>query len=103
MDATGTILTGRTDEEKGAYLSAIASIASADSVASLAEIEHLTTLCEAAGLSQAQQQMVLNSAKETTEQHLVNSLDILKASDLKYSLLTDLYAFAKSDSSYSEG
>ncbi|MEO5683643.1 MAG: TerB family tellurite resistance protein [Chitinophagaceae bacterium] len=102
METAVKILTGINDEEKGAYLAAIASIATADTQASAVEIEHLTHLCEAADLSASQQALVLQAAASTSEQNLVKSLDILKGSELKYSLLTDLFAFAKSDGNYSE-
>lgn len=102
METTVKILSGISDVEKGAYLSAIASIATADSQASEVEIEHLTHLCEAADLSPEQQQIVLNSATHTNDEDLVRSLDILKNSELKYSLVTDLFTFAKSDGDYSE-
>ncbi len=102
METDVKILTGISDEEKGAYLSAIASIATADSQASQLEIDHLTHLCEAADLSQTQLQLVLTAAKDPNNTNLKSSLDLLKNSDLKYSLLTDLFAFAKSDGSYSE-
>ncbi len=102
METTVKILSGISDEEKGAYLSAIASLATADTKASDSEMEHLAHLCEAAELSGEQQQLVMQAASQTNDQDLVRSLDILKKSDLKYSLLTDLFAFSKSDGNYSE-
>lgn len=102
METSVKILTGISDVEKGAYLAAIASIATADTEASQTEIDHLTYLCEAADLSAEQQQLVLNAAMGTSENDLVRSLDILKTSELRFSLVTDLFAFAKSDGNYSE-
>ncbi|MEO5892056.1 MAG: TerB family tellurite resistance protein [Ferruginibacter sp.] len=102
METNVKILTGISDEEKGAYLSAIASIATADSRATQTEIDHLTHLCEAADLSAEQQQLVLNAAMDPGGEGLLPALDLLKGTDLKYSLLTDLLAFAKSDGNYSE-
>ncbi len=102
METSVKILTGISDEEKGAYLSAIASIATADSQVSQVEIDHLTHLCEAADLSATQQQLVLKSAKEPSGESLKDTLDIIKGSDLKYSLITDLIAFAKADGNFSE-
>ena len=96
------ILQGHSDQEKAAYLAAIASIATADKEASEEELQYLTQLCEAANLSQAEQQQVYAAAKETSGEELRHSLDILKNSELKYSLVTDLMAFAKSDNNYSE-
>lgn len=102
METSVKILTGISDEEKGAYLSAIASIATADAQVTQTEIDHLTHLCEAADLSATQQQLVLKAASEPSGESLVSTLDLLKGSDLKYSLLTDLFAFAKADGNYSE-
>jgi uncharacterized tellurite resistance protein B-like protein len=97
-----SILEGHSDAEKGAYISAIASIATADKVASPQEIEYINHLCEAANLSEAQRKNVLNAANELSGDDLKRSLDALKNSDLKYSLITDLMALAKSDNNYSE-
>jgi uncharacterized tellurite resistance protein B-like protein len=102
MENHETILEGHTDPEKGAYLGAIASIATADKEASPEELEYITELCESAQLSATQQQAVLRAATELSGDELTRCLDILKKSDLKYSLITDLMAFAKSDSNYSE-
>ena len=102
METEGKILSGNSDAEKGAYLAAIASIATADAEASEVEVEHLTALCEAAELSPEQTQKVLAAATSADEQQLLQNLDVLKSSDLKYSLVTDLFAFAKSDGNYSE-
>jgi uncharacterized tellurite resistance protein B-like protein len=102
METEGQILSGHSDAEKGAYLAAIASIATADTEASEVELDHLTALCEAAELSPEQTEKVLAAATSTEEQELLQNLDVLKTSDLKYSLVTDLFAFAKSDGNYSE-
>lgn len=102
METAVKILNGSTDQEKGAYLSAIASIATADMQASQTEIDHLIHLCQAADLSPAAQESVLRAADSTSEQELIASLDILKTSELRFSLLTDLFAFAKADGNYSE-
>ena len=54
MEETPKILEGHTDREKGAYLGAIASIATADREASPEELEHMAQLCDAADLSEVQ-------------------------------------------------
>ena len=97
-----SILQGSSDQEKAAYLAAIASIATADKQASPEEMEYLTQLCEAASLTEDQRQKVFSAAKETSGEELQHSLDTLKNSELKYSLVTDLIAFSKSDENYSE-
>ena len=102
MTTSETILEGYSDHEKGAYLGAIASIATADREASPEELEYIDHLCEAAQLSEKQQQAVQQAATELSGEELNRCLDILKGSELKYSLVTDLMAFAKSDNNYSE-
>src|SRR5262245_43106661 len=91
---TESILQGHSDQEKAAYLAAIASIATADKQASPEEMNYITKLCEAAGLPDEQKQRVLKAAKEISGEELKQSLDILNNSQLKYSLITDLMAFA---------
>ena len=102
MEETPKILEGHTDREKGAYLGAIASIATADREASPEELEHMAQLCDAADLSEVQKQSVIRAATELSGDELTRCLDILKDSELRYSLVTDLMAFAKSDNNYSE-
>jgi len=102
MTTSETILEGYSDHEKGAYLGAIASIATADREASPEELEYIDHLCEAAQLSEKQRGAVRQAATELTGEELNRCLDILKGSELKYSLVTDLMAFAKSDNNYSE-
>src|SRR4051812_31370402 len=102
MQNNGKILEGNSDLEKGAYLGAIASIATADRSASTEEIDYLSQLCDAAGLSDQQKSSVISAATELSGTELTRCLDILRDSDLKYSLVTDLIAFAKADSEYSE-
>jgi uncharacterized tellurite resistance protein B-like protein len=99
---TTTILAGYNDQEKGAYLGAIASIATADRQASEEELQYIAALCDAADISETQQEAVIRAANELSGEELKKCLDILKGSDLKYSLVTDLIAFAKSDNNYGE-
>ena len=91
------ILEGYSSQEKTAYIIAIASIATADQSASDQEMNYLTNLAEASGLSESEKNEVAYAAKETSGQSLKPALDILKSSELKYSLITDLIAFAESD------
>jgi len=97
-----TILEGYSDMEKGAYLGAIASIATADRSASEDEMKYIEALCESAELSEEQTEMIRRSATELTGEELNKCLDVLKNSDLRFSLITDLIAFAESDQDYSE-
>lgn len=99
---TTTVLEGYSDQEKGAYLGAVASIATADRQASAEELEYISALCDASDISESQKAAVMRAATELTGEELQKCLEILKSSDLKYSLVTDLIAFAKSDNTYSE-
>jgi tellurite resistance protein len=102
MEERETILEGYSDLEKGAYLGAIASIATADREASPEELQYIENLCDAAQLSPQQKQVVLEASTELKGEELNRCLDVLKKSELKYSLVADLMAFAKSDNNYSE-
>lgn len=96
-----TILAGAPDAEKGAYLAVIASLATADRQASEEEMEYLTALCESAELPEQQTQQVHAAASENSDIHLQRNLDLLKSSELRFSLVTDLITFAKADQNYS--
>ncbi|GAA4324236.1 TerB family tellurite resistance protein [Flaviaesturariibacter amylovorans] len=96
-----TILEGYTPMQKAAYLGAIASIATADRSASEEELEHLDALSEAAGLGEEQAAMIRRAATELGPEELQQCLDIIKGTDLRFSLVTDLIAFAESDQEYS--
>ncbi len=91
-----------TDVEKGAYISAIASIATADRSASEEELDFLEALADASDLSPEQRLNVRDAALETSPEILKSNLDTLKGSELRFSLLTDLVAFAESDNDYSD-
>jgi uncharacterized tellurite resistance protein B-like protein len=88
------------DQEKTAYIASIASIATADRQASEEEIEFLQVLTDSAGLSAADEQAVLQSARDTSNAHLQSHLSILKNSNLRFSLISDIISFAKADGHY---
>jgi uncharacterized tellurite resistance protein B-like protein len=92
-----TLLDGHTPAEKTAYITAIASIATADNSASDTEISYLMDLADHAGLTEQDKQVVAVAAKDTTDSALRQSLDTLKTSELRFSLVADLIAFAESD------
>ncbi|HMF71175.1 MAG TPA: TerB family tellurite resistance protein [Flavitalea sp.] len=96
------ILEGYSDAEKAAYLKAIASIATADQTASDQEITYLANLAEVAGLGEDEQQQIITAAKDTSGSSLKFSLDVLKSSELRFSLVADLIAFAESDNNLVE-
>ncbi len=102
MENSKSILQGSSEMEKGAYLGAIASIATADRQATQEEVEYLSALADAAGLSAEQKESVINAANEISDDDVLRCLDVLKSSDLRYSLVTDVIAFAKTDNNYSE-
>jgi tellurite resistance protein len=101
MEST-TVLEGYPDQEKGAYLGAMASIATADRQASDEELQYIAALCDAADISEPQKEAVIRAANELNGEELKKCLDILKNSDLKYSLVTDIIAFAKADNNYGQ-
>ncbi|MGZ8558743.1 MAG: tellurite resistance TerB family protein [Chitinophagaceae bacterium] len=102
MEQSDKLLKDFSDEEKGAYLGAIASIATADHSASEDEVEYIMQLADSAGISQQQKQAVANAATQLSGEELTRCLDILKTSDLRFSLITDLISFGQSDQNYSE-
>jgi tellurite resistance protein len=102
MDRKIKILEGFCDFEKGAYLGAIASIATADRSASEEELAYIEALCESANLSDQQSQLIAEAASSQMSDHdLERCLDVLKQSELRFSLVSDVIAFAQSDKNYS--
>ena len=102
MEQNEKLLKDYSDAEKGAYLGAIASIATADHTASEEELEYIMALADSADISESQQQAVARAATELSGEELTRCLDILKTSDLRFSLITDLMNFGQSDKDYSE-
>jgi uncharacterized tellurite resistance protein B-like protein len=102
MEQSENILAGYSDQEKGAYLGAIASIATVDRSATEEEVEHLRSLAQAADLSPAQEVAVVRAAQEISADELKRCLDILKTSNLKFSLVADIITFAKVDKNYTQ-
>ncbi|TGE05616.1 TerB family tellurite resistance protein [Hymenobacter fodinae] len=99
--ADNQLLQNYSDQEKAAYLSVIASLASADREASAAEVEFLQQLAHQAGLSGGATQQVIAAAKDSTNETIKQNLDTLRSSDLRFSLVTDLISFARADGAYS--
>jgi uncharacterized tellurite resistance protein B-like protein len=94
------LLQNYSEQEKTAYLSAIASLATADRQASGAETQFLQALAQQAGLSGGATQQVLAAAQDANNQSIQQNLDVLKGSDLRFSLVTDLISFARADGAY---
>lgn len=97
-----TLLKDYSMEEKGAYLAALASMASADGHASEEELEFLRVLSEAAEMPENVEQEVLSIATNPTQISLQRVLDVLKRSQLRFSFITDIISFAKADGEYTE-
>ncbi len=89
-------------EQRAAYLGAIAALMTADRQASEAEVQFLSALAKETGLQQAEAQRVVDAALDPSGTTLKADLDGLKGSDLRFSLMHDLSAFAQSDGDYSE-
>jgi uncharacterized tellurite resistance protein B-like protein len=66
------------------------------------ELVHIAEIADAAGISQEQKAMVLRAAKELTPDELQRCIEILKTSELRFSLVAELISFAKSDGNYGE-
>ncbi|MDJ0366131.1 TerB family tellurite resistance protein [Hymenobacter sp. H14-R3] len=97
------LLQNYSEPEKTAYLSAMAALATADRQATAPEAEFLQRLAQQAGLSDGAIRQVLSAADSANNQTVQQSLDQLKSSDLRYSLITDLISFARADGTYSPG
>ena len=95
------LLQNYSEDEKTAYLSSIASLATADRQASPAEGQFLQALCQQAGLSAESTQQVSAAAQDPSNENIQQHLDVLKNSDLRYSLITDLISFSRTDGAYS--
>jgi uncharacterized tellurite resistance protein B-like protein len=102
MNESETILQGYSTMEKSAYLGVIASLATADRVASQEEVDHITALAQAADLSEDQQEEIIKAAKGVSGTELKRFLDVLQNSKAKYSLIADIITFAKVDNQYGE-
>jgi uncharacterized tellurite resistance protein B-like protein len=98
-----TILSGYTNLEKGAYLGAIASLATADRVATEEEIDYINALIESAEISDDQAELIRKVANsEVGDDDLERFLSVLKTSELRFSLVSDVIAFAQADNNYTE-
>lgn len=94
------LLSGYSLKEKAAYLGALASLATADRHADEQELEHFREMARSAGLQEAETQTIIKAADDTSGDQLLKSLDALKTSELRFSLVTDMIALAKTDENY---
>lgn len=88
--------------QRAAYLGAIAALVTADREASEAEVQFLSALAQQTGLSQQDAQRVVDAAMDPDSGSLKRDLEVLKQSELRFSLMHDLVAFAQSDGDYNE-
>ncbi|MBS0659867.1 MAG: TerB family tellurite resistance protein [Verrucomicrobia bacterium] len=88
--------------QRAAYLGAIAALVTADRQATEAEGQFLSALAEQTGLSAAEAQRVVDAAMDPNSGSLKQNLDVLKNSELRFSLMHDLVAFAQADGDYNE-
>lgn len=95
-----TLLKDYPIEEKGAYLGALATMASADGNTTQEELEFLSMMAEAAELPENLQQEITQIAQNPSQISLQRCLDTLKQSQLRFSFVTDIISFAKSDGKY---
>lgn len=100
MEPTPQLLENYPDTEKVAYLSAIASIATVDRAATDDELEFLRALSDSADLTPTQQQAVIHAANDPSATSLQEHLNVLKTSELRFSLVSDIISFAKADGKY---
>ena len=94
------LLQNYSEAEKVAYLSAIASLATADRQASEPEQQFLQALAQQASLSAEGAQQVVAAAASASNASIQQNLDALKGSDLRFSLVADLISFARADGAY---
>lgn len=96
MNETG-LLNAYQTQEKEAYIGIIASVATADRTATEDELDYLVALSEAAGINST---VAVDAAKDAANAQLSGYLDVLKQSDLRFSLIADIVSFAQSDGKY---
>jgi uncharacterized tellurite resistance protein B-like protein len=97
-----TLLKDYTMEEKGAYLGALATMASADGHASEEELAFWVLLSHPPEMPENVEQEVLEIARNPSQISLQRALDVLKKSQLRFSFITDIISFAKADGEYTQ-
>lgn len=90
------------EDEREAYLGLVASLAGVDGEVSDEEIGKLRELCKRAKLGSQALGEVIGVAEDPSSAPLGEYVERLKTSELRFSLITDLYALAAADDSVSE-
>src|SRR5688572_27953640 len=101
MEEEEKLMKDYTDKEEVVCIAAIASIATADRTAGEDELDFQEALAEAAELSHEQKMNIKQLVLDDYGNDLKALPDIVKNSQVKYSLSTYLVAFAQSDLVYS--
>ena len=100
MSETKHLLTSYSQGDKVAYLSIVASIASADHNVSDEEIAHLRKLCKSVEISSKGLGTVISAAEHPSKVNVVKYIKDLSSSDLRFSLMTDIIALAFADDEF---
>jgi uncharacterized tellurite resistance protein B-like protein len=101
MEQETHLLKNFSENEKAAYLGAIASLAASDGTTTPEETAFLQALAERSDLSEQGQQAVMAASQDASKVSLQKCLDVLKGSDLKFSFVTDIISFAQADGAFS--
>lgn len=96
------LLANYSEQDKSAYLALIAVLAAADRQVSQQEIAFLQLLTEGAGLADQDADAMEAIAHHPNKVDLEQCINQLKNSELKYSLVTELLNFARSDGNMSQ-
>ncbi|MEM1135007.1 MAG: hypothetical protein AAGI07_04145 [Bacteroidota bacterium] len=91
-------LTNFERKERVAYLVTLASLAMADGEVEPAEKKLIETICEGAELDDAGKALVLSSIYDPEKALFTNNLGLLKDSDLRFHLMTDIILMIYADS-----
>jgi uncharacterized tellurite resistance protein B-like protein len=100
METTHQIWVAYTPAEKGAYLSALISIATSGREGTEAEISYIRDMCRQMQISSQAAALIEQEANTASNGNLPNYLAALKTSELKYPLIADLISYARSDNQY---
>jgi uncharacterized tellurite resistance protein B-like protein len=89
-------------DERVAYLKVIASLAGADGNIGRTEITHLRATCDEFGLDAEEAQEVEAAAQAPEEAEIIQTIESLKGSPLRFTLLADLTFAAYADGRYTK-
>lgn len=90
-------LTNYSESDKEAYLSIAALVVSADKEVSDQEINNIRNLCKKVNLSIHGIAKIISISENPEESDIEGSLEILRGSELRYTLIIDMFLIAYSD------